>query len=349
MEIYTVCLAFIVAGGMLVEFKQTNKRKYTKVYLVLVGIIWTFFATFRAQTVGTDLVEYLRVLHGSADRYGFETGYLLFNDLLMFLGCSDELFLFLVAVIIYIPVLVSVFRYSESPWISVTAFFSLQFWGLTLTAVRQMMALSILLMGIPYILDKDLKKWIIITLLALSFHKSAIVAFPLYWCTRGNRIRRGWKVFLCGEIILFAQCIWWPYLYEFIYEFMPRYAPYLLENLFTAPIGDYVILYILHLLIWMGVNTSSFHDAPQKRLYIKSLMISCMIIIMSFSTGNIFKRLNFYFLYFIILFLPVVCCRLGQGKQNILVKFFVVASLAFYFYYQMSLDGLKLCPYKFSF
>ena len=255
MTVYTLAILAMWWGGIITEISQNGKRLRSKIYLIAICFLWMLIASFRATVVGTDTVNYLNAFHGISYPH-FEPGYTLLNNVLTFLGIDDATFLFVLSVIIYVPVFISIHHYSESPWISVMAFFSLQFFGLSLTAIRQMIAVSILTFGIKYIVERKIRNWLLLCLIAFSVHHSSICVMPLYFAPSIKLGKRLWLRFLFLEMLVFMAS---DFVVRFLYlisEFVPfigsytffYFKPSNLTNL-TVSISDYIILGALNIVI----------------------------------------------------------------------------------------------------
>ena len=114
-----------------IEYKQ---KKY---FCVLTCIDLIFFVGFRAMNIGADTETYISGLgyyrslpHDAilsaklVYPYDFEFGYFMLTKICAYVSMGNTVFLFLIAAIIYIPVMLFILRYSENPFISVLVYFA---------------------------------------------------------------------------------------------------------------------------------------------------------------------------------------------------------------------------------
>lgn len=348
MAVYTLAILAMWWGGTVTEISQKGKRLRFQIYLIVICVLWMLIASFRAPIIGVDTIHYLNAFHGFNNPH-FEPGYSLLNNVLAFLGINDEMFLFVVSAIIYAPVFISINRYSESPWLSVMAFFSLQFFGLSLSAIRQMIAVSILTFGIKYIIERKFRNWLLVCLAAFSVHYSAICVMPLYFAPSIKLGKKIWLNFLVLELLFFMSSDYLVRFLNYIPEFMSYYAVYFKTSHLTGNMSDYIILGLLNIIIALFFRRAKGNVPEIVRISICSIMIACIVLIISFSTGNIIKRVNIYYLFYIVYFLPWLMGSSRLFLQRDLGKILTCGGLTLYFYYYISRGILNLYPYRFSF
>ena len=107
--------------------------------------------------------------------------YFLLTKLCALLGVNRTAFLFLMAIIIYVPIFITIYKYSSKPYISILTYFAFGLFGYSLGIFRQMIAISIILCGIKFIENRKFWKYLIIILFAMTFHKTALLALVLYF------------------------------------------------------------------------------------------------------------------------------------------------------------------------
>ena len=98
-----------------------------------------------------------------------------------------------------------------------------------LSAMRQCLAISLFIMGIPYIYKKDFVRYSVCILLAYLFHSSALVLWPLYFLGFANwtigRNASAVILFLFVSLFLFGKYLL-PFLNQFILKNFERYDVY---------------------------------------------------------------------------------------------------------------------------
>lgn len=190
-------LFFISYIFVLVE--QVNMSRFSSGYIplyktrrskpfVFLSIIFFLLSSLRWET-GTDWVNYLELFNSV--KIPFETleeptantepGFMFLNNLAKFVSEDYFVMLTLEAAILFGILSKCLPLYSPFPCLSLFVFLCMNLGGIFL--VRQTLAIVILFVSLRYIYAKDLKKFIIIVLLATTIHRSSIVflfAYPLF-------------------------------------------------------------------------------------------------------------------------------------------------------------------------
>ena len=189
---YLVLLGTICIEGFLV-LNSKNIKDRNKVFLILVTLELIVFTGLRSTELGSDTVAYVRLVDMfegisfsevwdiSENPYNFEIGYLIFSKICSFLGLTGTKFLFVIAIVTYVPFCILIYKESKSPLISVLSYFTFSLFYYSLGIFRQMMALSICLLAIPALKSRNIVKYFIFIFFATMFHTTALCWIPLYW------------------------------------------------------------------------------------------------------------------------------------------------------------------------
>ena len=124
-----------------------------------------------------DLLPRLRLLSDAVlpSPFSFESGYVVLNWIVAFLGGSFHTFLILHAAFCVYAYSKFISRYSKMPWLSVAIFVSFDFYIYIFGILRHTLSLAFLLFAIPYLEKKKPFKALLFMLLAFSMHKSSII------------------------------------------------------------------------------------------------------------------------------------------------------------------------------
>ena len=112
--------------------------------------------------------------------YSSEIGYTFLNVLISFFTENRYIFILIVTLIIYICLFVSIRKYTGNYPLAVVLFMGLWFF-FTFTYLRQVLAATIVWLGIQYVIGRKFLKFLIVFLIGFSMHNSAIIFFPLYF------------------------------------------------------------------------------------------------------------------------------------------------------------------------
>lgn len=149
-------------------------------------IMLIFFAGLRLPSNYTDLDGY-EILYktGEPVDYGFGTesvniGYQTLNDIFHKIGFPFQFFLFFIGFLIYFSYGKFITKYSPNILLSLCIFYMIDF-SFSLILLRQFIAVSIGLLSFKYVIERKQLNFLICALLALSFHSTAIILFPIYY------------------------------------------------------------------------------------------------------------------------------------------------------------------------
>ena len=195
---------YIAYGLMLLAalwFSRSSKgtsRQKARNYCIFFFILWTLLLGLRHPSMGVDIGyyisngywrNYIRIgqfsLKEAFTRHvlNYEQGYIVFNKLLNFI-CDDPQFLLFICAGICIGA-VSVWMGQNHNFVFVSSILclGLPFFLLFFSGLRQALAISIILFSFPFIKQKKLLPFLLMMLLARTFHHTStvfVLAYPLY-------------------------------------------------------------------------------------------------------------------------------------------------------------------------
>ena len=171
-----------------------NGAKNT-IFLVAYMIFLALFVGFSDMLGGYDRYIYGEVFDRMADVtreggnpwkgdvfsvFGTEFGYGSLNAIISFFTSNRYIFILIVTLIIYLLLYKSFKEYIEDYPMALILFMGLWFF-FTFTYLRQVLAATIIWFSIRYIIDRDLKRFLLVWFIAYSFHNSAILFLPVYF------------------------------------------------------------------------------------------------------------------------------------------------------------------------
>ena len=359
MEVYLLLLLMGIVLGFIVKFMPFRENKQNIIYLSVYFVLMLLVACLRSESVGADTWKYLRYYNYCTEQefsiivdYAnepnvFEYGFVLLSRISAFLGLDNTMYLVLIASIIYIPTLIYIYKYSQNKILSIVLYNCLQFYGLSLSAFRQMIAISILLMAVKYILNRDKIRWILSVFMAMSFHLTAFCMMPFYWFNNTKINKKKLMYFIIGEILcvcLGPICSHYissiPVL-GIIFEMHIGY-----NSAFSLP--DVVILLLINLIVFLMVTQTKMKKNTIESLSVYIVMAAALVIIASFFTGNIMKRFNMYYLIYLLVLLPNLLKDFLSLKMRVFATTICVLILTGYLYLHLSVpNDMQLVPYYF--
>lgn len=309
----------------------------------IIPIGWHFLFSRRSISIGTDTYNYY-VDYIGIDKFDFEPGYRWWVDFCNLMQMDFSMFLFASNFIIML-FLLSVLRTYLKDAISIAVAMSIyyfEFFFTSMNVLRQMIAVVIFLYSIKYLLDKQIKKYIIFILLASTFHFSALIAFlfvPIpYFENWGNRNKQ-------------------LYYYVFFLMFLTigPVGLILLENSFALnytvdfqEIGmGFVKDYILPLLLVFFVKMKNRKLETKDLRALENLFLLVIPVrILGYSSVTI-GRLSFYPSIIQVILVPLILSKVKKKKVKYIASVLIVVLYAT-FYFIVKRNSGAVFPFAFS-
>lgn len=177
---------------LILVFASNNVGAYPTFETVIFyssAIILVLFAGFRANVVGTDTNNYISMFIAKSNQEqsifeiegNIEIGYLFLQQVAYFVSTKYWSILTLIALISVIPTYYVVRELTQNVIISIFIYVTLGIYLLFFNAGRQGISVAISTVGLLYILDRSLVKYLICIFIASLFHKTALIMIPFYF------------------------------------------------------------------------------------------------------------------------------------------------------------------------
>lgn len=334
----------LVAATILLGLIFSQKKESRKPYIIITAILHALVSGLRYQFLTGDLIRYNTLFQdyryfGWFSEEVFQEGRNFGFQWLMKAVChitdgNYQLFLFLIAVIIEVIVAILIYRYSPLPWLSFTMWNCLGFYVFGFSAVKQSLAMAILMLSYISIIEKKPKLFILFTALASVIHLPALAFFPAYPIAK---LKLNFKTiigYIVSAVAIFA-------LREPIVTTLQD--AYYEDKDFAADtfIGTRFIMMCLMLVI--GVLLKGFQGKHFSSLF---MLIGVAAIFQMFcGYDNVFTRLADYYFQFVILYIPMLFedfeeaaypMRMGpkiifdKSMTKVLIVFLVAFGIWFY-------------------
>lgn len=332
---------FLLFPNANLVFGENITYSQKKLFLIIVCIEMIFFAGFRATNIGADTPVYLDALeyYGSMPKseiikaklvvpYDFEEGYFLLTKFCAWLSMGKTGFLILISILIYVPVCWFVLQYSENPLLGILTYFSFGCFEYSLGIFRQMIAMSIALMGTKYIRSRKLVKYFLIIGIAMMFHTTAIVMLPLYWIYQ-FKIENKVKGIFAAELICLISA---RMIVVFATRIFPKYAGYV-SGKYDVQGGSYSMLLLLNLVFVFGcikARKKENQDNMVLRMTLNATVMAIFLQILGYSM-IIFGRIVMYYSIYLTILIPFLMNKYFR-KNTIFIYFIGMIGLVMIFY-----------------
>jgi len=184
--LFTYSLSYILC--FLGEKSKNKIASY--LFLILSVFCVSFLAGMRDYTIGVDTVSYTKFFFETVNSFSsfrafyqhyifsYEPGFIIWGYLIHLISDEYNCFLFMTACVIYGFVMCSLRYYKNFCSISMAWLFFITFSCTeALNITRQYMAMSIAVWAFHYLTEKKYLKYFLWTLIAMSFHVSAVISF----------------------------------------------------------------------------------------------------------------------------------------------------------------------------
>ncbi len=346
--------------------KITNNRIVRLLFVFLSVLVPCFFAAIRDLNIGTDVRVYVEPLFTvsliSNSFFTFFNSIYGINDLgyivVTFLcGKMSNNILYLLLTnqfLIMIPVLIALIKkygYKKELLFGWTLFL-LVMYNQSLNMVRQSIAISFSILAISNINNKKSLLYIIFSIIAISFHKSAIVLLPIlimYRLLYSDDIKEKNKFLIKFVIVtlLILGLLFLPQLLLFFKDIglisSTKYNLYIIQysrDGFDFPLIR-TLLYLLTI-IFIIYNKDNDNSKEYKIILLFGVI---SIILLEYCCRIMYaERISYYFFYpLVILYMPLL---LQNSKNKLFNSFtFQIIIVAFWIYWVLYLNYDSTLPF----
>lgn len=369
-------LNFFLSSWLVKVSYLVNKKILKKLIIIFALLIPCILAGVRKEIIGTDLQVYVKpmfqLVMNSKNFQEFLNGTWINNNtggiwfttdveigfsLLLYLitkifrNFQVLLFLFQVIIVSLIYKGLRAFK-NQDLYLNMLTYYFLCY-VITFNIIRQCLAIAIIFYALKFLLKRKYRYYILLNILALFFHKSAIIGLVillLYSISDNNRIKLFFlKIRIKNKIkiiILISILALILFQLEFITNILQSLG---LEKYKSYLKGEYSFLpkqFLLRIpFVWLIFI--EYKKNKESRIHLFALLLNIIDLFLS-QLGSVTPnswRIAQYFSIYNIIFYPMVC---NSGKYKILKKLFLISYLIFYFSYTILILGNhEVYPYLF--
>lgn len=341
------------------ENVDTGSKKcdnYCKIfYKYFTIILLSLVFGLRDYGVGTDTKNYLEIFNWLGtnfiwERFIYEKGFCILSVLVNKLFDNFTVFLIICGFIIYFNIIQVFCKMSQIPSISVLCYFGIGLFAQSCNALRQYLAISFCLVALYYLIKKDNNiLFVFYVIIAFLFHKTAIfflILLPI------KRIEFNLKnCCLVSAVSVIAIPII-PYLIKiFDSIFNTGYFGYFSKYSFLSILNVSIfILSLIGLFISMHYKKTLHKQrklAKEYDMFLKMLLIFCILILYSITFLELLDRVALYFLVSILFIVPIVLKKMKTYKLKFLEAVMIVCFIIFIYYFLKIRGTYGVIPYTF--
>ena len=223
--IYIAMIAFLL--GYEYIRKEENKRL---LFYAAGGFLILIFS-LQDYSVSIDIAEYMRqwaiipnLTFAKMLVHKFEIGFVVLCWFLERTFESDRILLVVMGILIMVPFCKSFEEETENPMVTLMAFVALGMYLHAIIFLRQLAAMAILTFSFRYIRERRFWPFLLVVLIAMTFHKVSVVFIPLYFVY--NVPINKWLLLFCAAASVFLAFFGKPIIEFGIAVIYPRYLKY---------------------------------------------------------------------------------------------------------------------------
>lgn len=299
MTILLINIILIIIEGLVFPKNKTGRKLFLYVVFIQLFILHSFLDPNTMQ----DLPGYWETYQAFGENslkesvlVGYvgvkmEPGWILLCKFLYNFSKDPRLMLIITSFLMVGGYCKTISRYSYLPWLSVVIYLCTTF-DQSLFVLRQHSAIALSLLSIPFIVDRDWKRYLLMMIVCVSIHSSAIIFFPMYFIY-GMKMKHYWLAFFVVAVVgtlLAGSVFQWLFSHTWYNSYEERVG------------SNYTVFFI---------TLSSL------LLYLVSIRFKV----------NELEGVDKYFLLLITMAVLLCLCGVGFSPTNRLVKYFSVASI----------------------
>ena len=300
-KIYYYVLAAVLGLGLLMRQRGRGRRAY----VVSMAVLHTFVCGWRYMYLTGDLRKYAWGYYTitesgwfSADVFqnGRNFGFFWLQKLFSQLTNGDfQIFLIVLAVVTEVALAIVIYRYSPDPCLSYLLWNCFCFYVFGFSAIKQALAMALLMLAFLGIMEERPKKFLLWTVLAGCVHTPALIFLPAYWVSKARLDLRRLALYTVSAGAIFAFRV--P-IVTFISQFYYDETDFAVND----SVGGRFLMIVA--LLAVGLLLRGFRGKNFNKLF--NLMAVAAVLQMFSGFDNIFTRLTDYYFQFVILYLPMM-------------------------------------------
>ncbi|MBO5907603.1 MAG: EpsG family protein [Clostridia bacterium] len=287
---------------------------------------YTYSLMFNGIRKYSDLIEYLSHLEILDKFFLFsEGGFYIFSWGVAQIFPSAQWFILITTTIIVLSTARFISKHSEDTTISWLTFICLGSMTFAMNGMRQALAMSICLFAYDFAKEKKLFKFLLIVLLAMLFHKSAIIFALVYILCNMKFTTKSTVLLVAGVGTFFYFADRFALLYDNVTG-----EDYAAGESFES--GGLITVAIYLIAIVGLVIFSQRLKEPGACPTFVLIVAGCALYLARFFSTQIYERISYYFAYFLMLGFPIIFNDM-QNKDRLILRFcFIVCTIALFAY-----------------
>lgn len=363
MTAYVFMMVFWLAGYYFLIYQSQDKElpsdkieKKKKAYVFFAGILLFLVMGLRHKYVGIDTMRYLERyrVSGKLDWSFFldtsqwikqEMGFTLVGKILHTLGVGNQMYLVLYALFISVCISRFVYQWCRNYFLGFYLHATIGLFTMSMSGIRQSIACCICWFAVEDILKKKPIRFVLLVLLAATFHQSAIFFLAFYF-VRYLKLSKvsGWLVWLFCLTLVFLR----PVLITILTFLMPvKYDIYGMISdkhpVNPALVWIALLIPMFCLFFWERKKMVSKEDEQLYSMCFFGSFLYAIITTLSLSSNMIGRMSQYYYIFNVVL-LGNIVSEIEDYKTRYIVFLFTLLLPGYMFFKSQSLG---ISPYYF--
>lgn len=348
MAVYVLNIIFIITIGVfLIYLKPTIFNR--KIFVIMSASSWVLISGLRHWSIGADTYGYFHsfqrarqitwkeslkilkdvyVLNEAAPTLSLrgvykDPGYLIFEKIIGLFTGNYQIYLLIVAMIIFSSLALFVYRNSSDPLLSFIIFSTLFYSFYAITGIRQSLATSLIVfLGYENIKNKNLIAFFLLTIISFTLHKSVLVFAPFYFFAHIN-VDRKYILTMIG--ILLALFAGGPSLILNI----ASWFGYVREEVYRGNTYNYVIMMLL-----IGFSIVTFYrklidKEPTRKYELNATILGVFLTLLTLIDQSL-MRVQQYYSLFILISIPTMTDLFKKNSKYIIKGVLIILLVLFF-------------------
>lgn len=353
MGIYVIMILLIILLYPALKRLTTN---YKRIYCIICSIFLILIIGLRNVSMGQgDTEKVYKVIFDYFTKFSWketfeyiskqdiEYGFYFLMKLFTMFSRDFHLFLFIISIPYIVTISSLIYKYSKAPVLSYMLFISLNYFSISFTLLRHVLAIAFLIIAFLALIKNRKLKFVLFVMLATLFHKTAIIFIitPIFYKIKFNS-KQIFVLFMTLIILYFFG----NNILDIVFSILGngRYAHY--RDVAGDNIGFFAInlLLLIFSLLYKKKYAADNSDECKALLNFQFLTV-CMAAFIPF-IGEAF-RISTYFGIFSIILIPNCLANENNSKIKTIFYLLIIIFTSIYFIL-FTVNNTGINPYHFA-
>lgn len=296
-----------------------------KLICILIGIQLFVISAIRVDT-GFDFDDYKNIFLEISNlsikdflTFPIEKGYELLNAIIAVFTQNFQWVVIITSFLTIFLLTIVIYQYSKYYTLSFLLYIPF-FYFFTLSGIRQGLALSISLISFRFLKEKKFFKYLLVILLAASFHYTALVMIPAYFVLN---IKLDWKRMSVIGALAFLVYLFTEKIFLLMTRLIPKYAGYGteagIEQYLNGQSWKSMAICLLIFVLMLLFHSRMEEKDSRNSVYLNISFISVLISLFQTKVG-VLDRFPYFFNIYMIFSLPLLIDCIDKKFLNDLVR-----------------------------